>query len=110
MPRTWTAEQRAEASRNRKEAWAQKQQLKQMTQFVAEPGAIPEEMIASLGKPGKIIAVPNDHLDLLKWVARSIAVKNTYGKKMDTKCLLCPISRLHREPCRHGDIWRLAGQ
>ena len=46
-------------------------------------------------------------IDLLRWVARSIRTINALGKKMDKKCLLCAPSRLHKEPCRHAEIWKL---
>ena len=109
MPRTWTAEQRAEASKNRKEAWARKQ-LKQTTQVVTDSINVSHVTPFTETRDPHIETtnIPITELyDLLRWVARSITVVNTLGKKMTTRCALCSVSRLHREPCRHEEIWKL---
>ena len=99
MPKEWTAEEREAAGKRLKEARARKQELKQTEQV--DPFAAAR---ASVDKWN------DDRLDLLKWVARSITTINMAGKKMTNKCSLCAVSRLHREPCRHDEVWRLAGQ
>ena len=49
-----------------------------------------------------------DVIDLLRFVARSIVTINANGRKMDKKCLLCAQARLHKEKCRHDEIWALS--
>jgi hypothetical protein len=48
-------------------------------------------------------------LDLIQWVGRTIVTRNANGRQSDKFCALCQKSKLHKEPCRHAAIWRLAG-
>jgi hypothetical protein len=74
--------------------------------FIAEAGDVSDLTI----QPGGIQVIPDQHLDLLKFVSRTIRTINVNGKPMTGKCRLCAQARINREPCRHEEIWRLAGQ
>jgi hypothetical protein len=72
-------------------------------------GTLTPEITEELGKPGSLIAIPDQHLDLLKFVARTIRTINVNGRAMTTKCRLCPQAHILKEPCRHDEIFKLAG-
>ena len=54
------------------------------------------------------LPMEDDARDLLKWVGRVIVTRNANGKQSDKFCKLCSSSKLHKEACRHAEVWELA--
>lgn len=78
--------------------------------FIVE-GTIDADTLRALALPGSISPVHDisEGLNLLRWIAERIVVRNQNGRRSDKLCLLCKEARRRREPCRHGRIWELAG-
>ena len=74
-------------------------------------GIIDEETVRSLAPPGSTSPAQDiiEGLNLLRWIAERIVVRNQNGRRSDKMCLLCKEARRRREPCKHTRIWELAG-